>query len=184
MHPRIRVSVVAVLMTADDATLLLVDLQERLVPAMHDGDEVVARAARLAEAATLLGVPVLATEQVPDKLGPTVDRLAGYPHLVTPKSRFAADAAGLIPPGRSEVVVAGVEAHVCVLQTVLSLRADGRRVLVAADATGSRFPADRDLALERARAAGAEIVSSEMVLFEWLRDATHPRFREVQKLLR
>ncbi|WP_231974474.1 isochorismatase family protein [Pseudonocardia sp. HH130630-07] len=177
-------------MNADDAVLLLVDLQERLVPAVHDGDEVVARAVRLAEAAALLGVPVLATEQVPDKLGPTVAALSGHPHLVTPKSRFAADAAGLFPPGRSEIVVAGVEAHVCVLQTVLELldgtgtRGAGRRVYVAADAVGSRSPADRDLALARARSAGAGIVSSEMVLFEWLRDAAHPRFREVQKLLR
>ncbi|OLM17519.1 MULTISPECIES: isochorismatase family protein [unclassified Pseudonocardia] len=171
-------------MTADDAVLLLVDLQERLAPAIHDGDEVVARAARLAEGAGLLGVPVLATEQVPDKLGPTVGQLSGYPHLVTPKSRFAADGSGLLPPGRSEIVVTGMEAHVCVLQTVLQLLADGRRVLVAADATGSRDPRDKSVALDRARAAGAEVVTSEMVLFEWLRDATHPRFREVQKLLK
>ncbi|MBN9797822.1 isochorismatase [Pseudonocardia sp. UM4_GMWB1] len=172
------------LMNAGNAVLLLVDLQERLVPAMHDGERVVARAARLAEAATLLEVPVLATEQVPEKLGPTVERLAGLPHLVMPKTRFAADDDVLFPPGRGEIVVAGVEAHVCVLQTVLELLADDRRVALVADAVGSRFVEDEQLALQRARAAGAEIVTSEMVLFEWLRDATHPRFREVQKLLK
>lgn len=171
-------------MTAAHAALLLVDLQQRLMPAIADGEKVIARSVRLAEAATLLGVPVLATEQVPEKLGPTVEQLAGYPHLVTPKSRFAADGGGLVPPGRSEIVVAGAEAHVCVLQTVLALVADGHRVLVVADAVGSRDPQDRAVALERARAAGAEIVTSEMVLFEWLGDATHPRFREVQKLLK
>ena len=171
-------------MTAAHAALLLVDLQQRLMPAIADGEKVIARSVRLAEAATLLGVPVLATEQVPEKLGPTVGRLAGYPHLVSPKSRFAADGSGLVPPGRSEIVVAGAEAHVCVLQTVLTLAADGHRVLVVADAVGSRDPQDRAAALERARAAGAEIVTSEMVLFEWLGDATHPRFREVQKLLK
>ncbi|OJG05257.1 MULTISPECIES: isochorismatase family protein [Pseudonocardia] len=171
-------------MNAGSAVLLLVDLQERLVPAMHDGERVVARAARLAEAATLLEVPVLATEQVPEKLGPTVERLAGLPHLVMPKTRFAADDDVLFPPGRGEIVVAGVEAHVCVLQTVLELLADDRRVVLVADAVGSRFVEDEQLALQRARAAGAEIVTSEMVLFEWLRDAAHPRFREVQKLLK
>ncbi|MEQ3554276.1 isochorismatase family protein [Pseudonocardia nematodicida] len=171
-------------MTADDAVLLLIDLQERLMPAIDDGDRVIARAVRLAEAATLLDVPVIATEQVPDKLGPTVEPLRGYPHLVAPKSRFAADDAALVPPGRTEVVLAGAEAHVCVLQTALRLVADGHRVLLAADAAGSRFPEDRTAALERARGAGVEVVTSEMVLFEWLRDAAHPRFREVQKLLR
>ncbi|WP_224390952.1 isochorismatase family protein [Pseudonocardia sp. ICBG1293] len=171
-------------MSAGNAVLLLVDLQERLVPAMHDGERVVARAARLAEAATLLEVPVLATEQAPDKLGPTVARLADVAHLVVPKTRFAAADDVLFPPGRAEVVVAGVEAHVCVLQTALELLADGRRVLVVADAVGSRSVEDEQLALQRLRTAGAGIVTSEMVLFEWLRDAAHPRFREVQQLLK
>ncbi|WP_232021666.1 MULTISPECIES: isochorismatase family protein [Pseudonocardia] len=171
-------------MTADAAVLLLVDLQERLAPVIHQGDRVIDRTVRLAEAATLLGVPVLATEQIPEKLGPTVEPLAGYPHLVTHKSSFGADPGGLVPPGRSEIVVTGMEAHVCVLQTTLRLIEDGHRVLLAADAVGSRDPEDRAAALDRARAAGAEIVTSEMVLFEWLRDATHPRFREVHKLLK
>ena len=80
--------------------------------------------------------------------------------------------------------MAGCEAHVCVLQTVLDLLAAGRRVVWAADATGSRDPVDRAAAIDRARQHGAEIVTSEMVLFEWLRDARHPKFREVHKLLR
>jgi nicotinamidase-related amidase len=83
-----------------------------------------------------------------------------------------------------EIVVAGCETHVCVMQTVLDLLAAGHRVVLAADATGSRDPADRAVAIERARQHGAEIVTSEMVLFEWLRDSRHPNFREVQKLLK
>ena len=82
------------------------------------------------------------------------------------------------------MVVAGGEAHVRVLQTGAELLADGRRVAVVADAVGSRDPADRDAALHRVRTHGAQVVTSEMVLFEWLRDSAHPRFREVQKLLR
>ena len=173
------------LLTAAGTVLLLVDFQQRLVPAIHDGETVVARAVRLAEAAQLLGVPVCATEQYPAGLGPTVAELAGHPQNVVAKTRFSGVAdPTLLPPTAREVVVTGVEAHVCVLQTVAELLESEHRVVVVADAVGSRDPADRDAALERMRGHGAEVVTSEMVLFEWLRDSTHPRFREVQKLLR
>ena len=168
--------------------LLLVDLQQRLMPAIHDNEVVVARAVRLAEAARLLDVPIFATEQYPAGLGPTVPALAAYPQKVMSKTAFSPvgdpDFSSLLPAGAGEVVVAGCEAHVCVLQTVLGLVGAGRRVVVAADAVGSRDPADRAAAIDRARQHGTEIVTSEMVLFEWLRDARHPRFREVQKLLK
>ena len=176
------------LLTAEGAVLLLIDLQERLMPAICDGDAVVNRAVRLAEAARLLGVPVRATEQYPAGLGKTVPALAGYPQSTMAKTTFsAAEDAGfsaLLPAGTREVVVAGCEAHVCVMQTVLGLLGLGHRVLLAADAVGSRDPADRSIAIDRARQHGAEIVTSEMVLFEWLRDSRHPKFREVQNLLR
>ncbi len=176
------------MISAGGAVLLLIDLQQRLVPAIHDGETVVARAVRLAEAARLLDVPVRATEQYPAGLGPTVAPLAGFPQAVLHKTTFSATAdpgfPELLPAQAGEIVIAGCEAHVCVLQTVLGLLGAGRRVLVAADATGSRDPADRAVAIERARQHGAEIVTSEMVLFEWLRDSRHPRFREVQKLLK
>jgi nicotinamidase-related amidase len=177
-----------VLLAAEGAVLLLIDLQERLVPVIHDGETMVARAVRLAEAALLLDVPVRATEQYPAGLGPTVAALAPYPQAVLAKTTFsAADAPGfdgLLPAGASQIIVAGCEAHVCVLQTVIGLLGSGHRVVVAADAAGSRDPADRETALARARQHGAEIVTSEMVLFEWLRDSRHPQFRQVQKLLK
>src|SRR4249920_1452665 len=175
------------LLTADGAVLLLIDLQERLMPVIHDHEAVVARAVRLAEAATLLDVPVRGTEQNPAGLGRTVPQLAGYPQEIMTKTTFSAAGdpgfAALLPAA-GEIVVAGVEAHVCVLQTVLDLLDAGRRVVWAADATGSRDPADRAAAIDRARQHGAEVVTSEMVLFEWLRDSRHPEFREMQKLLR
>jgi nicotinamidase-related amidase len=177
-----------VVLTAEGAVLLLVDLQQRLMPVIHDHDAVVARAVRLAEAAQLLGVPIRATEQYPAGLGPTVPPLAAYPEATLTKTTFSAAAdpgfAALLPAGAGQVVVAGCEAHVCVMQTVLDLLGAGRRVVLATDATGSRDPADKAVAVERARQHGAEIVTSEMVLFEWLRDARHPKFREVQKLLK
>jgi nicotinamidase-related amidase len=177
-----------VLLTTEGAVLLLVDLQERLMPVIDDHEAVVARAVRLAEAARLLDVPVCATEQNPAGLGPTVPPLAAYPQKVVSKTAFSAvgdpDLSALLTAGAGEIVVAGCEAHVCVLQTVLGLLGTGHRVVLVADATGSRDPADRAAAIDRARQHGAEIVTSEMVLFEWLRDSQHPRFREVQKLLK
>jgi nicotinamidase-related amidase len=177
-----------VLITAEGAVLLLIDLQQRLMPVIHDHEAVVARAVRLAEAAQLLDVPIRATEQNPAGLGPTVAPLAAYPQATLAKTTFSAAAdsgfAELLPAGAGEIIIAGCEAHVCVLQTVLGLLGTGRRVVVAADATGSRDPADRAAGIDRARRHGAEVVTSEMVLFEWLRDSQHPKFREVQKLLR
>ena len=176
------------LLTAEGSVLLLIDLQQRLMPVIHDHETVLARAVRLAAAARRLDVPVRATEQNPAGLGPTVPPLAAYSQAVLAKTTFSAAGEdgfpALLPAGSGEIVVAGCEAHVCVLQTVLDLLASGRRVIWAADATGSRDPADRAAAIERARQHGAEIVTSEMVLFEWLRDSRHPEFREVHKLLR
>jgi len=158
------------------------------MPAIHDGEVVLARAARVAQAARMLGVPVRATEQYPGGLGPTVAALSPYPEAVLAKTIFSAlddpDFPALLPIGSSEIIVVGCEAHVCVLQTVLGLLAEGHRVVVVADAIGSRDPADKALAIDRARQDGAEIVSSEMVLFEWLRDSRHPQFRDVQRLLK
>ena len=175
-------------LTTDNAVLLLIDLQQKLVPVIADGDTMVARAVRLAEAAQLLDVPVRATEQYPAGLGPTVAALAAYPQETLAKTTFSAAGdpgfAALLPAGTREVVIAGCEAHVCVLQTALDLAGSRHRVILAADAAGSRDPADRAAALDRARQHGIEVVTSEMVLFEWLRDAKHPRFREVQRLLR
>jgi nicotinamidase-related amidase len=177
-----------VLLTPDGAVLLLIDLQQRLMPVITDHETVVARAVRLAEAARLLDVPVCATEQYPAGLGPTVPPLAAYPQVVLAKTTFSATGdpgfAALLPAGTSAVLLAGAEAHVCVLQTALGLLASGHRVVLVADAIGSRDPADKAVAIERARQGGAEVVTSEMVLFEWLRDARHPKFREVQKLLK
>lgn len=176
-----------VLLTAEGSALLLVDLQERLMPVIHESDTVVANAVRLAEAARLLDVPVCATEQNPGGLGPTVEPLGAYPQLVLPRTAFGAVAdpafGTLLPPRTEEVVVAGCEAHICVLQTVLGLLATRRRVLLVADAIGSRNPANRDAAVDRMRRHGAEVVTTEMVLFEWLRDSAHPQFREVQGLI-
>jgi nicotinamidase-related amidase len=176
------------LLNAGNAVLLMIDLQQRLVPAIDQSETMVARTLRLAEAAALLDVPVCATEQYPAGLGPTVRELAAYPGAVLPKTTFSAVAdpgfGKFLPEGVREIVITGCEAHVCVLQTAIDLLGVGHHVAIAEDATGSRDPADKTAALERARRHGVEILTSEMVLFEWLRDAENPQFRAVQKLLK
>ncbi len=169
--------------------LLLVDYQARLMPAIHDGEQVLATALRLADAARLLGVPVLGTEQNPRGLGPNVDALRQRCASTLTKMHFDACADGLLDalaawPDRPELVVAGCEAHVCLLQTALGLRRAGRALWVVADACGSRRVADHTLAMQRLRDAGATIVGAEMVLFEWVHDCRHPAFRDLLALVK
>ncbi len=171
-----------------ESVLLLVDLQGRLMPAIHDGQAVVANALRLARAARLLEVPALATEQNPAGLGPNVADVAALAERTLAKRHFdatrEADFAAFMPAGRRFAVVAGCEAHVCVLQTVLGLLAKGYAVRLVADAIGSRRDVSRQAAVARASARGAEIVTTEMVIFEWLQSCDHPRFRDVLALVK
>lgn len=165
-----------------DCTLLLIDFQARLMPAIFTGELCVANAERLAKAAHLMAVPTLATEENPAGIGFTVPELAAYPSTTLHKMHFNATAEAhfwpAMPPGRSTFVVAGCEAHVCVLQTVLGLLTRGVKVALVVDAVGSRTPDSRHAAINRMKRHGAEIVTTEMVIFEWLRTADHPRFRD------
>jgi nicotinamidase-related amidase len=168
-------------LNAERSTLVLVDYQARLMPAIHEGERVVAEALHLAGIARLLEVPVLGTEQNPAGLGPNVEALRQHCARTLPKMHFDACEDGLLDAlGEApEVVIAGCEAHVCLLQTALGLLRAGREVAVVAPACGSRMAFDRELAMQRLRDAGALLVSTEMVVFEWLHDCRHPRFREV-----
>lgn len=175
----------------DSSVLLVVDIQERLLPAIDGGTEVVRHAGRIIRAAEVLGVPVLATEQYPKGLGPTVEPIRGTldPAAVFEKLTFSAcGAEGLLERlrglGRGQVVVAGIESHICVQQTVLELLAEGLDVYLAADAVGSRRASDRAVALDRARQAGAVVTTTEAVMFEWLAVAGTDEFKAVSRLVR
>ena len=146
----------------------------------------IANARRLTAAAELLAVPALVTEQNAGGLGPTVPDLAPEPGTAFPKMSFGATRApGFLDRlGDRDVVVVGCEAHICVLQTVIGLLEVGRRACVVADAVGSRRVENREAGLARMAAHGAEIVTTEMVVFEWLGSARHPRFREAVKLIK
>jgi nicotinamidase-related amidase len=174
------------LMNAAESLLVIIDFQQRLMPAIHDGARLVANARRLVDAAGLLDVPVLLTEQYPAGLGPTVAELAGSGPVIEKISFDACGAPAFLDAvaGDRQLIICGCEAHVCVGQTVLSLRDAGRRVMVVQDAVGSRVPESKDVALRRMERHGAEIVTTEMVVFEWLRSAAHPRFREASRLIK
>jgi len=201
------------LLSVEDSQLVLVDYQQRLMPAIHEGDLVLANGVRLARIAQLLQVPLWATEENPEGLGATVEALqplvAGR---VLPKMAFDATSV-LLPrlkpaarpaqggnarslprhlqkaapppaPARESLVLAGCEAHVCLMQTALGLLEEELDVYVVTDACGSRSERNRDAAFDRLAAAGAELVTTEMVAFEWLRDAGHPRFKEILTLVK
>jgi nicotinamidase-related amidase len=177
------------LMSRGDTALLVVDVQEKLVPAIAENAQVVWNICRLIDGAKILGLPVLGSEQYPKGLGPTVAELAGRLGPLPSKLAFSAGACpglfeSLSGRGIHKILVCGLEAHVCVQQSVLDLLADGWRVYVAADAVGSRFEVDCRIALGRMDSAGATITTTEAALFEWCEAADTPEFKEISRLAR
>jgi nicotinamidase-related amidase len=171
----------------DTSALCVVDFQTRLMPAIEDNTAVVANARRLLNAADLLGVPVLFTEQNAGGLGPTMPELRSEAAGLFHKMTFdACRMPGFLDalPERRDLVVAGCETHVCVLQTALGLLAAGRRVCLVRDAVGSRRAESKETAIRRLERDGTEIVTTEMVLFEWLRTAEDPNLRRIIDLVR
>ncbi|HRK24123.1 MAG TPA: isochorismatase family protein [Beijerinckiaceae bacterium] len=166
--------------------LILIDLQERLLPAIEGGAVAVENARRLAEAATRLDVPIIRTEHYPKGLGTTVAPLAGYGRMIEKITFNSCGEPAFVEAvaGAASLVVAGCETHVCLLQTVLGLLARGHRVHVVEDAAGSRTGESKRAALRRMRREGAEIVTTEMVIFEWLVRGDHPAFKPVSALIR
>jgi len=177
-----------ILCKPDEFTLLVIDPQVRLMPAIKDGESVVRRCVQLATAARELGVHVIGTEENPGGLGPLVAEIASLCDTTLAKFHFSAAAEEgflrRIPAGRDTIVVAGCEAHVCVLQTVAGLIEAGHAVKWVTDAIGSRHPLDRFAATERARSLGADVVTTEMIIFEWLGTSEHPKFKRLLQLIR
>jgi len=185
----------ALLCAAETSQLVIIDIQTRLTAAMPP--EARARVMRnsgiLLQAARLLNLPTLVTEQYPKGLGHTEAEVAQYfPDAVgvVCKTCFASSGAAEFNtaldthPDRHQVILAGMEAHVCVLQSAMELLGRGYQVFVVEDAVSSRDDANRHNAMARLRQAGAVVTNTESVLFEWLRDATHPQFKAVTALIK
>ena len=197
------------LLDANDSQLVLVDYQARLMPAIFDHAAVLANAVRLGQLARLMAVPVIGTEQNPSRLGENAPALRALCDRTLGKMHFSAVEEGLgewlrpsagepkgnarsLPkhlqkaanPERSMIVIAGCEAHVCLLQTALDLLEDEFDVWVVTDACSSRTERNRDAAFDRLAGVGAELVTTEMVAFEWLRTAEHSAFKGAQALIK
>ena len=201
------------LLDVEESQLVLVDYQARLMPALWESEQALANAVRLARLAALMEVPSFYTEQNPAGLGNTIpallEALQSAHARVLNKMQFSAVEEGLgewlrppakpvqgnarslpkhlqKPPAseRTSIVIAGCEAHVCLLQTALDLLEDEFEVWVVTDACTSRSERNRDAAFDRLAGAGAELVTTEMVAFEWVRTAEHPAFKEAQTLIK
>ena len=203
------------LLDADASQLVLIDYQEKLMPAIHGGSEVLANALLLAKMANLMQVPVWGTEQNPDRLGQNVPELRALCDRTLSKMSFSAIPDGLLDclrppmpavrqqggnarslpkhlqkpaappePERPAIIIAGCEAHVCLLQTVLDLLDEEMEVWVVTDACSSRTERNRDAAFDRLASAGAELVTTEMVVFEWIRSCEHPAFKQMLELVK
>ena len=169
--------------------LLIVDVQEKLVPLVKDHERMVHNCSRLIDAAALFAVDTTATEQYPRGLGHTVQALADRLSVRLEKVEFsAAPVLGWHPGADAEapdtIVVAGIEAHVCILQTCFDLLTAGFAVHVPADAVSSRSTLDCDTALRRLRDAGVVVTTTESVLFEWCETAGTPEFKQISRMIR
>jgi len=188
----------AELLSRHRSRLLVVDVQQKLIPVIHDRESIVRRIRFLLDAAEQMEVPVMVSEQYPQGLGATIEEIAKHSSVsrVFDKLRFsAADAfceqtllQNAVAPdahdGRNQVVVVGIEAHVCVLQTATDLLARGFRVYIVADAVGSGSASDQMIAVQRLRDAGATICTAEGAAFEWCETAEADQFKTMSKLIR
>lgn len=177
------------LMTPQDTVLVVVDVQEKLMPLIAGAARIIWNLRRLLDGAEAVGLKTLATEQYPQGLGPTVPELAGRLGTIPSKATFSCGgcepfAKELVALGANKVLVSGIEAHVCVQQTVLDLLAQGYRVFVAVDAVGSRYAIDYETALKRMDSAGATLTTTESALFEWCQVSGTPAFKKISALVR
>ena len=177
------------LIDASRAALLVIDVQEKLIGAVSDPAGTLARTRWLLAATAELGLPTVISEQYPKGLGPTVASLleAAPQAQVVEKLHFSCVAGECLPASllaREQVIVCGMETHVCVLQTVLGLIEAGRQVFLVRDAVGSRRAESKETAIARMARHGAEIVTTEMAVFEWLNSAEDPRFHDALTLVK
>lgn len=180
------------MLTINNTALLVIDVQERLAPVMDDKETLLSNVERMIRGAQVLELPILWTEQVPEKLGPTLPELADLLTAISqPVSKASFSCCGVQPfmqalreSDRRQVLVTGIESHVCVYQTVMDLLDQDYEVQLVTDAVASRTPENKAIALERMKAAGATLTSTEMALFELLRVAEGDKFRTISKLVK
>ena len=177
---------------SESAVLLIIDVQGKLAHCMHEKDELIRHIAGLIHFADILSIPIIVTEQAPEKIGKTIPEITGLLSGRQPITKTSFSCCGqeqfmqdLKALGRNQIIVTGIEAHVCVFQTVCDLMDDKQyEVQVVGDAVSSRTEANKDAALERIRTFGGDVTSTEMIVCELLRTSEHEKFREVINLIK
>lgn len=178
------------MLTVESTILVVVDVQGKLATLMHEHETFFSKLETLVRSAHLLEIPVLPVEQIPEKLGKTIPQI--YPYLEEPiiaKTSFSAMgdasfAAALAEQKRKHILLTGIEAHICVYQTAKDLIANGYEVSLVSDAIASRDDRNKLLAIDNLKQLGVGITCLEMLLFELMKDAKHPKFREIQKIIK
>jgi nicotinamidase-related amidase len=170
------------------SALLVVDVQEKLMVKIPSAQAIIRNIGFLIDAARLLELPVSATEQYPKGLGPTVaglvEKLPNRPEkLAFSSCGVPAVVDGFRQQNRTQILVTGIESHVCILHTTLDLLSAGFHVFLPVDALGSRYPLDHDVALRRLEKAGAILTTTETTAFEWVGGASHPKFKSISMLV-
>lgn len=176
------------LLRADKSIVMAIDVQQKLLPAMADHEQLLKQIQCFIEGAQLCSVPVIATEHWPDKIGATHPDLLPHIDTVIGKTNFNAAreeaVINALAKERPQVLLTGIEAHICVLQTGLSLAKAGFTPFLVVDAIASRSESSKETALSRWRHHGLETVTTEMALFEWLEHPGHPNFRSILPLVK
>jgi nicotinamidase-related amidase len=177
------------LMSRDDTALAVIDVQQKLISLIPDHPRIIWNIRRLIDGAQTLGLPILATEQYPQGLGGTVPELASRLQAIPGKVAFSSCGCDefreqLVAANVPKVLLAGIEAHVCVQQTALDLVGNGYRVYVAVDAIGARYPIDYKIALRRLESSGVTLTTTEAALFEWCGQSGTPEFKKISALVR
>jgi nicotinamidase-related amidase len=174
-----------------NAVLIIIDIQGNLAQAMYDKENLFANNVKLIQGFKAFNLPIIVTEQIPQKLGQTIPQIASQLEGINPiaKETFSCwDDLNFIKQlkalSRKQIVIAGIECHVCVYQTALDLISNGYTVHLIADAVSSRTPENRQIGIDAMKSAGAHITSTEMVLFELLRTAADPKFKEIFKIVK
>ena len=171
----------------NSSTLIMIDFQGKLMPAIEDGQNVLSQSIRLAKIAQILDIPIIGTEQSPNSLGKNLESIRSFCSTTINKEHFNGCADGLIdalPPARQQLILVGCETHVCLMQTALGLLDHQFDIAIVVDGVGSRRALDKKIALERLHSSGARLITSEMLAFEWLVSAANPHFKEILNLVK
>ncbi len=176
------------MLDTNNSILVIIDIQEKLVKAASNGEKTIINTSKISQAAQILSIPVIITEQYPKGLGATVESITGSDAFIMEKSSFSAFKEPEFEQkinslNRKQVILCGIETHICVLQTAIDLYKNGYEVYVLKDCVSSRSEEEQNSGLELLKQYGIKVITVEIALFQWLKSSKHPQFKDIQKLI-